>query len=292
MIKKNIPTVEFNAFLDSLVVTLVLFKTNLYETSAYITLNKSAKEIAADANFDCYVFDNSPEPNFNDISRLTLDKIKYKYDSSNPGLSKPSNEAAQMGKNAHKKWILFTNPDTSYPLNYFEELFHSVSSNNNIELFVPILKSNEVIVSPAKYTFFIGSSPDSVNPGINNLEKKLILYSGMFITLTAFFKSGGFNDKIKLDFMDCYFSENYKRKYPTFYLLNVNCEHDLSSFEKNVQKVLNRFKYYCEGAKYFASTKINYFSLFVICLLRSFKLATKFQNLSFPKIVFKVFLTK
>lgn len=290
MCKKQISITEFQSFLDSIAVVLILYKTNLYKTGAYNSLNESAKHIDVNSKLDYYVFDNSPENVYNDVDQLNIDRISYKYDNSNPGLSKPSNEAANMAKAANKKWILFTNPDTSYPVIYFKELYSIINSNTNIELFVPTLISGTAIVSPAKYRFFIGSSPKEVFSGVNNLDQKLILYSGMFTTLNVFFEVGGFNDKIKLDFMDCYFSENYKKKYSSFYLLPVQCEHDLSSSEKNTQKVLTRFKYYCEGAKYYATTRTDCFFLFFICLLRSFKLSLKFANLSFPKVVFLTFL--
>lgn len=128
--------------------------------------------------------------------------------------------------------------------------------------------------------------------GINDLEKKLILYSGIVVSTEAFYVSGGFNDKIKLDFMDCYFSENYRKTYTVFYLLDLKCKHDLSSTETNVNKVLTRFGYYCEGAKYFASSKLNYTLLLFICLIRAIKLSFRFRNNKFLTIVFNVFRVK
>lgn len=283
---------KLNVFADNIAVVLVLYKTNFYTCPAFVSISQSAKMRGIENMLDYFVFDNSPEPTFNDKVRMQKDGIKFKYDSTNPGLSKPSNDGAALAREHGKKWILFTNPDTTYPLDYFEVLYTTLMQNTEVEMFAPVLISNSDIVSPARYNFFIGSSPENVTFGINFLRKKLVLYSGMFVTLEAFFNCGGFNDKIKLDFMDCYFSENYRKHYSRFYLLNATCQHDLSSYEKNIEKVLNRFRYYCEGAKYFASSKINSVFLFFICILRSIKLGIKFRSYRFLKAVFSVFFSR
>lgn len=282
----------FKAFIENIAVIVVLYKTTLEEVPAFVSLNKSIALFENDIKLDYYVFDNSPEPIYNNKEKLNALGIKYKYDSTNPGLSKPSNEGAKIAAEQNKEWLLFTNPDTLYEIDFFEKLYSAYLANPRVKLFAPILISNTNIVSPSQFNFFIGTSPKMVKSGINDLNKKLILYSGMFVSLPVFFEVGGFNDNIKLDFMDCYFSENYRKAYGLFYLLNSECQHDLSSYETDVNKVLNRFKYYCEGAKYFASSKLNYIILFFICLLRAIKLSVRLRNSRFSIIVFKVFISQ
>lgn len=276
-------------FIDEIAVIAVLYNTNFYDSDAYISLQKSLERLDPSLKLSYYIYDNSITADSENLEKFKADNIIYVNDPSNPGLSKPSNDGAILAKNNGKKWLLFTNPDTFYDVEYFSKLYRSYLENVQTELFSPILVSDQHIVSPADYKHFVGSSPKKVITGINDLHNKLILYSGMFITINAFERTGGFNNQIKLDFMDCYFSENYKNLYKTFFLLDVNCVHDLSSSEKNIEKVLRRFGFYCEGAYHFSKSMKETIQLFILCFLRALKLCYKFKTVRFIPVPFKKF---
>lgn len=275
------------AFFGELGIVMVLYKSTLEDAAAFQSLRKALPKNVAVPDF--YVFDNSPNPVYPEGMPPEWSFIQYRHDPTNPGLSKPSNEGVARAAANGKKWILFTNPDTEYPREYFQALLDAVSKQPDMPLLVPVLLSESRIVSPAAYRFFIGRSPSSVTYGGNDMAGKLVLYSGMCISVTAFYKAGGFNDKIKLDFMDNFFTERYAQVYPAFFLLDIRCQHHLSSSETNVQKVLQRFRFYCEGARQMATGRLVYLWLLMVCMGRALKFTMRFRNAGFVSTVSKVF---
>lgn len=272
------------------IIIMVLYNTSLELSDAFISLNAALNKVNPGLVLDMVVYDNSPKPVFNEQTKIRNWNVIYIHDPSNPGLSKASNEGFKIAITMKKKWILFTNPDTNFSEDYFLKLYTSVKNNPTIDLFAPILVSNGGIVSPAKFKFNRGTSLDNVTAGINDLTGRSILYSGMFISSVAFNNLGGFNNNIKLDFMDFYLIEKYKKKYDRFFLIDITCKHDLSSFEKNSSKLLRRFNYYCEGARNYSGSSLDYPSLFFLCFVRSVKFSLQFKNVSFIGVFLKKFV--
>jgi GT2 family glycosyltransferase len=271
-------------------VVLVVYNTNFQNSEAFLSLNSALQKISADIVIDLILYDNSPVATFNSETRIKNWNITYIHDLSNPGLSKASNVGYEISVGLGKKWILFINPDTTFPEDYFLTLYDALVNNRSIQLFAPILLSNNLIVSPSKFILNRGAALPHVTAGVNGLKNRSILYSGMFISTSALAKCGGFNEHIKLDFMDFYIIEKYKKIYNEFFLLNMSCLHDLSSFETDEKKILRRFGYYCEGARNYCDGLSDFLTVSCICAVRTLNLTIKFKSRAFVPVFIKKFL--
>ena len=269
---------------------IVIYNSAIETSKAFISLSVAALEAGITEPIDLIVYDNSPAPLYDANLKLANWNVTYVYDQTNPGLSKASNEAFFIARKRNKKWILFSNPDTEYTSDYFKKLYKAIRKNPEANLIVPVLISNNHIVSPCKYILMRASISEHVVLGWNNYHKKTLLYSGMFITMDSFEKIGMFKPEIKLDYMDSHFFDKYKKLYSNFYILDCYCEHDLSSFEVDKDKVARRHVYFCDGARASSENLKEYILIGGLCLAYSTKIALRFKDSVFLRIFFNSYV--
>lgn len=288
VLKMNIKEINEDV-VQKMVCAIVIYNSSLEESKAFTSLSAAALKAQITTPIELIVYDNSPVPLYDSNLKLANWKVTYIHDETNPGLSKASNESFLIGRKMKKKWIFFSNPDTEYTLDYFEKLFKALKEFPAADLIVPVLVSNDAIVSPSKYIMMRASISKRVNLGWNTFSKKTVLYSGMFITMESFEKVGMFKEEIKLDYMDPHFFDKYKKQYPNFYILDCFCNHDLSSFEVNKEKILRRHLYFCDGARLSSESFFEYIVVGSLCLGYTFKLCLRFKDLKFLKIFFNAY---
>jgi len=278
--------------IQEIAVVLVLFQKKLSKSYTFQSLHR----IARDNNIvvDLIVYDNSPETmvdiypqdykNFNIIGH---------HDESNPGISKAYNEGHKIAKSLNKKWIVLFDQDTKFKEELFVNYFNAVKNNDNIFLYAPILMDQNKILSPCRFLLKRGFKLKNIKPGIQPIKRIGLLNSGMFISTIAFEKTGGYNEKIKLDFADIEFLERFKKNYKYFYLLNVRCKHQFASIsDKNKEKIISRYKIYCNSTIHFSTNFYQYIILMFWAFARGIKLLMKHRDLIFLSIFFKYYLMK
>lgn len=199
----------------------------------------------AEAISNTFVYDNS--------STLQMTKHKvaaYIHDTGNSGISKAYNDACQYAKNHGYKWLLLMDQDTSFPpksLDFYKTAARSVYA----EMVVPRHKVNDGrYMSPTPYRMKTSSLQTDAPTGLVEFSKCAPINSGIMLTVESFIKSGGYEDKVWLDFSDICFIEKYKRHYRTFYVMpEVTCQQDFSGMETDPVKVYKRFCIYLECAR-------------------------------------------
>ena len=271
---------------------LVLFQKKLSESFTF----QSIQQISKDSNIsiDLIIYDNSPEkmvdisqndyPNFNIICY---------HDKSNPGISKAYNEGHKIAKKLNKKWIVLFDQDTKFTEELFVNYFNAANNNPDIFLYAPILMDQDIILSPCRYLLKRGFRLKNIKPGSQPLKRIGILNSGMFISTSAFEHTGGYNEKIKLDFADFEFLERFRKNYKYFYLLNVRCKHQFASVsDQNKEMIINRYKIFCNSAIHFSTNFFQYIILMFWAFSRGIKLIVKQHSLIFLLIFFKYYLMK
>lgn len=278
---------KLESTIDSILFVIVLYKSNLQNSISFTSLTSEVKN-----NFhhqiDIVIYDNSPQSMYEQNEYYECWNIHYIHNPSNPGVSKAYNEAAKLGKELHKKWLLLLDQDTNFPNDALRKYCLAVRTNYNIPLFVPILVSKDGnIYSPCRYRFKRGFTVRNVEFGLQKLSNKSVLNSGMLINLDIFHKIGGYNEKLMLDFSDFDFIDKYRKVSNNFYVIETKCIHELSSTENDFDKSLNRFVRYCISMNFIAKFDFDTITLFLITLVRACKLSIKFGNLSFLSIFFK-----
>lgn len=268
--------------MDEVLAVLVLYKCKLEDSSSFRTLNLSLKDFGG--KLDVLVYDNSPISLYNE-SDFYIGNIKVHYisDSLNPGVSKAYNVGADYAYSKGKKWVLLLDQDTCFPINAIAIYADYIKEGS--ALGAPILLSNDRCISPCFFRCGRGKALREYEIGMNEFRKISLLNSGLIIPLSLFTVSGGYNEKIALDFSDHYFIERLKKITSRYCLLEIECNHSLSASETDINKILNRFGYYLKGAKEYSNWKFS-----IVAFLRTIKLTLKFRDVRFFRKYVKEYL--
>ncbi|NVN94894.1 MAG: glycosyltransferase [Bacteroidetes bacterium] len=278
-------TPDYKDFLNSVLCVIVIFKVKLIESSSFVSILKILDKDNLDLDF--LIYDNSPTSKY-DVNKEKYQhaSISYIHNKENVGVSKAYNEGYKLAQKQNKKWLLIMDQDTICPDNFLKAYYYSFVKFQDVSLFVPKLIWNNKVLSPCNFLFERGSAKSHISNGIQDFKKKSLLNSGMFIKLDSFSKTGGFNNKIKLDFSDFYFINNFKKNYNSFVITEAICVHELSSTDTNCENAINRFKFYCNGARNYMNFN-NFFWVFLWAKLHMLKLSFKYKDIRFFKIFFK-----
>jgi len=267
---------------------IVLYNNDLKQSITFNSMTKNLEKL--NLNADIIVYDNTFKPIYkNKKPNYPNWNITYIHDKKNSGVSKAYNKAAKIAKKNEKEWIFLLDQDTMFPEDSLVQYLRAID-NFDSNLFVPKLKVNNKIYSPANFFLKRGFPIDTLSKGFHDITGKTILNSGVLIKLETFEIVGGFNEKIKLDFSDIYFFEKYKRYYTKFYLLDVECKHGFSDNENGFKSSLTRYKFFCDGAIEFSNNFFSYINLFLIVFLRGIKFSLRFKTIDFMKIFINHFL--
>jgi len=217
---------------------IVLYKIDLDKSLTFLSLTKSLQY--STQQLDVLIYDNSPSPCYNE-EKHNLWNITYVHDPGNGGLGKAYNKGLEHAKKIKKQWLLLLDQDTSFPVNTFRTFEkHLMNDQNN--LIVPLLFSNNKIISPFSHFYGYGRPPKNLNPGSYSLNKFTAVNSGIMIKTKLFEKAGGYNSLIKLDYSDISFMHKLQKVDVKMTLIDLVCQqgffnasnHDLqSNFIKN-----------------------------------------------------------
>lgn len=270
--------------LMSILGIIVLYKQKLVDSKAFQSLSNAGFQ-------DIFVYDNSPElPNFrNEKSHIN---IKYVHNTLNSGLSHAYNCAAKYAKENGYNWLLLSDQDTFFPPEFLEKISKAIQDNPDIKLFVPQIKvPNNKYMSPVPMNRYLTSLCDSSPNGIINPSNYGIINSGICVDLNAFFKVGGYNDEVTVDFADFQFIERFCTFFDKAYVVPVECQQSFSDIEQTIEQKYSRFKLFCQSLKHYIPLKKSDTKwLKLIVLKRCISLAISGKSLRPFQILYKYYL--
>ena len=234
-----------------LLIVIVIYEELLNNSESYNTLMK-ALECPADFNLEIYVHDNSSEKQF-DNGCFQVNGIKHYYfhDSSNVGISKAYNSAEKYAVANNYQWLLFLDQDTTLPSDLLLHYEQSMRKNVNIDMFVPLIRiENGSIISPFRNILNVGVPIKKPIYGVQPIAKYGVINSALMVTAASFKSAGGYNELVKLDFSDMQFVQRYSKRYVSFFVTPAVCCQNLSTQERDVDRLLKRFEYFCQGARH------------------------------------------
>ena len=264
-------------FIESILIILVIYNRPLEECESFQSLKEmQSKEV----RMNVFIYDNSPHPQ--NIIEPPGMRITYRHDPANSGVSKAYNTGVAHAQQHKQSWALLLDQDTILPRTIIEMYWQAIQKNPEVNLFVPVLElSNGKIFSPCRYVFKRGRYLNTIEEGLHSLNKLSPVNSGMMINVDAFLESGGYNEKVKLDFSDFQFIERFRKKHPFFYVINSKCVQDFSDNDLYDTQVV-RFKYYCDGARAFEKNSAwERMQYAIIVLARALRLSMRYKTLVF-----------
>ena len=263
---------------NDLLVVLVLYEKGLLESVAY-------KSLTAIGDFTFLVYDNSPRPHY--VPRKAT--LTYRHDPLNPGVSKAYNIGAELAIKKNKKWMLLADQDTVFPPTLFSDYSSAIENNSQMNVFAPTLYDSKGIVSPFQLRWGKGRRIKEIKPGMYSFGKFKIINSGMLISIAAFTKVGGYDERFPLDYSDIRFSDRLCMNDPDFVLIPSRCQHNLSATNegRNVFAEMDRFKSFCKAVRLYKEVSIQFVSPAWVILPRAIKLCMRIKDFGFLKIAWQ-----
>lgn len=244
-----------------------------------VIYNKTIEEIdyikRLDAK-DILVYDNSPNP------QNVSSNIYYQHNKLNGGVSIAYNYGIELAKKLNKDFLILLDQDTNFNKSIYDTYKKNANKFGEDYIYAPIVKNGKRIYSPFLEGRFKNHPQDLTTFNFQkkyNMKGKSLINSGLMIPIKIFDKTGIFNEKIKLDFSDTFFIENYKKEYNEIILIETELEHKLSGDEgKNMQKEMKRFGYYCNGAKELEKSTSNTLRIKLLVFFRMIRLIFKYKT--------------
>lgn len=231
----------------SILFVVVLYNQKLEDTNVYSSLLKFV------SNDKIYIWDNSELVDLNLNLRSKFDI--YIYSQRNLGVSYAYNKAAEYARTKGYEWIVLLDQDTKFPDSFYDDLIKIIVENPTIKLICPKHKlNNGLYLSPVKYNLLFPSPSKITPPNRIEISKYAIINSGLAISLNLFFKVGGYNENVFLDYSDFQFIDRCCKIEKYAYCLDSVCVQDFSNETKDKQKLLARFTLFCRSLKGFEPT--------------------------------------
>jgi GT2 family glycosyltransferase len=263
------------SFLKDILVVIVLYKKKPQECPSFNWLQEATRAHSSPAVF---VHDNSPA-----ACAVEYPNIIYYHSQQNVGVSKAYNMAYSYALDAGKKWMLLLDQDTVLTESGLLAFQESVRAHEGIEIFTPLLVDSGSIVSPFRIRWGKGKRLQKIKSGLHTFRSLRMINSGLLITVDAFRRVGGFDERFPLDLSDVVFADRLRQQHPQFVLVNASVGHSLSAKSADVtpDEDLSRFKSFIASVRLYKTISEGFVSLALNILPRSVKLFIRHWDVKF-----------
>lgn len=228
----------------SILCTIVLYKTRLQESRSFSAVYAQAKNTGAEISF--FIYDNSSDA---DPYASDFPGVHYVHCPENKGLGVAYNAAARYAKEKGFDWVLLLDQDTVLPDNFLQSYVKAIQENPGIQVFAPrVTLSGKSLLSPMKR--WRKQATHLVAEKTYPIRQYLVINSGLCVKTSLFMQSGGYDEKVWLDFADMQFIRKLLHVgVRRFYLLSCECMQHFSNLETDPEKLKQRFDIYIACAR-------------------------------------------
>ncbi len=227
------------------VILVVIYKQTLNNCKT-ITSLKSCFSALQRFNTNLVIWDNSE----NDDNRIFLDELKNNFHEidyintpENTSLSVVYNKTIKANINAD--YILLLDQDSLFGNNFIDIFYSALNEYSDNDLFLPIVKSGNTIVSPGNYFFVKGRFWKKVKNGLLPCKNTVAILSGMIIRLNFFRENNNalFDERLRFYGIDTSFMLKYQKLKRNLVVLDYVIAHDsqLLNFS-DTEIALERFR--------------------------------------------------
>lgn len=268
--------------MQSVYPVIVIFNVSLEKSLSYQTLIKR-NDIES-----FLVYDNSPENYVQEQCEIPHGAT-YVRDTSNGGLPKAYNLAAQIAKEKHIARILLLDQDTAFPSDAWQAYLDNIDFKG---MTAPsMITQRGQSFSPVNIKGFLPHAMSQVSPTTYSLFDCAFVNSGCCIPTELFIKAGGYNDKVKLDFADYQFQLNLRKICPIVQVLHVQAIQNFSNESHDYERLLQRFMLYLESAHFCCfDSFLQYFKHYYEVFHHAVALSLRTRKISFISKYFTIFL--
>lgn len=269
--------------MHTFLILIVLYKKSIQESESLQSILQSEHDFS---QYKLVIWDNSPVKM---LDKRDIEVIKekicvdYIHNSHNESLSIVYNEVVEKYEKDYSFIIVFDH-DTLIPSYFFNKTEIAVSKiSRKCRLILPKVKANSALVSPARLYWFYGRRLEKVSSGYMDSKNKTAINSGMIIDMHLFIDGFRYDTALNFYGIDNCFMEFYAKKYPLFYVLDVELNHSLDFFNGNesFERRLERFQNMSDAILYINSRGWlrRYFCILYLFVVKCrFKLRYKYFN--------------
>lgn len=255
---------------------LVLYQTKLEDSRTWQSLIAPWEGLE-----EVLVIDNGPQAvSFPSI--LDGKRIRFHHFQHNPGLAYAYNFAAAEARKLGYTHVLLLDQDSGFPIDagkHYVEKLQSMPSVDAVSLYV---LGGYAFFSPC--LFQEGKStrhyPDiTLQPECYPLNEVSVINSGLMVSLNAFERSGGYTERIALDWSDISFCHKLGKLGLQVHILPLVMRQGWSVLEKKSRKSsLSRYRYLCRGGRYLAVEANSFLPLAWSVMMQGAKLSIRYGN--------------
>lgn len=219
-------------------IILVIYNLKCNNSTTLNTISNCKNE-----RHNIFVCDNSTDAIIkNDNESYCIDNgIHYIDMNRNAGLSRAYNRA--LKEIDDDSWVIIFDQDTQIPDGYFKELRKSINNYPQIKMHVPVVRSNFMQMSPCRLKKYRVKKIKSISAGI--YSDITAINSGMAIKKDVFEITGGYNEKIFLDYLDHHFVKQFRKYYKEIAVFNCTIIQEFSDEDhSDFPRDLKRFRIY------------------------------------------------
>lgn len=175
----------------------------------YVVYNRCISSIASliplcesTAVANIVVCDNSTNKQIKQINQdYQVDKLIHVSMHGNEGLSRAYNEAI---KHTSSKYVMILDDDTSIPNGYVDTVQSYIVEHPEADVFLPIVKSSKIIMSPCKK----GHLRFSAIPSIDRMPQKISAINSGMIVKSSLYQFIKYRESLFLDMVDHAFMDD------------------------------------------------------------------------------------
>ncbi len=220
---------------------MVLYRQTLDSAASVASLRACAPFLSSGDRVT--LWDNSPEPQdaraLDALSEALPLPFTYLHHPDNKPLSYAYNEAVRHSDGA--ELIVFLDQDSHFDGRYLTTLREAARAHPEINLFAPLIRHGNQVVSPGHFRYFKGKYWSTAQYGPTQAQGTVAIMSGVAVR-TAYLQQdfGGFDERLKLYGIDTNLFLRYAKTNRQFYVLDVPFGHDLSDFNDEPYAVKQR----------------------------------------------------
>lgn len=231
----------------SFFILIVIYNKNPEDSSTIVSLSNTDDRFKT--NIRCLICDNS-EKELDDTQKRKLDcllkGLEYQY-AYNCGRNKPLseiyNETIKILRS--EEYLIILDDDSVFDSDFFGKISHAIGENKDIDLFLPVIYYNDIVVSPAVLKGFKGHYIKNIKTGRIKCKNITAINSGMVIK-AKFLKEEfeGYDERIKFYFTDNDFMSKYDSTHKELFVLDYRMNHTLNFYMRGecFVKKKNRFR--------------------------------------------------
>jgi len=266
---------SFDSFLSQILIIVVLYELAPRDSASFQSLDCFTLPEGS-----IFLYDNSANPQVIEDKRVI-----YRHDPNNSGVARAYNEGLRVAESRGKHWLFLLDQDTTFGLKLLKAYFDAIRNSPHNSVFVPIAKDDRGIVSPFRWMRGRGVRLKRF-PSTLSLDKFRFINSGAVISVEAFRRCGGYDERFGLDFSDIVFGERLRKVSPSFVVVHTQVSHRFSGTERvEEEAALNRFRQYCRGVVLYRSAFPRQTFLLLYAWLRAIKLSVKYRTSAFIRVV-------